>query len=100
MIGVKGNGGVRALLYTHKGEYISQMPEKKKPETDESLLVSVAKTIGHAAGKLSVKAGLDSPPESQKTAAKPKIGKLPPKNKSRLPRREKKRLQKTTASRV
>jgi len=77
------------------------VPKEIKPETDESLLVTVAKTIGHAAGKLSVKAGIEPSPESQKaTPPTPKIPKLAPKNKSRLPRRQKKALQRSTASRV
>jgi hypothetical protein len=82
------------------------MPEKKKPaapsapepkvEDSESTLVSVAKAIGHAAGTLAVKTGIDSPvPATSK-----KKGKLAPKNKQHLPRRQKKALQKAAASRI
>jgi hypothetical protein len=80
------------------------MPEKKKPaavrakpaepEHQESTLLSVAKAIGQVAGTLAVKTGIEHAPR------KVKIPKLAPKNKRRLPRREKKALQKTTASRV
>jgi hypothetical protein len=83
------------------------MPEKKKPAApekpkkakkeapavEESTLVSVAKTIGAAAGKLAVQVGIEKTPSK-------KIPKLAPKNKKRVPRRQKKALQKTTASRV
>ena len=83
------------------------MPEKKKPaaapgnpgaeaEHSESALVSVAKTIGHVAGKLAVKSGIEHSP----TPSSKKKGKLAPKNKQHLPRREKKALQKATASRI
>ena len=77
------------------------MPGKKKPEIDDTALVSVAKSIGHAAGKLAVKAGIEPTPEPM-SAPTPssKKPKLAAKNKQRLPRREKKALQRTTASRV
>jgi len=79
-------------------------PEKKKPAApkkpkkeelavEESTLVSVAKAIGHAAGELALKTGIEKTPSK-------KIPKLAPKNKKRVPRRQKKALQKTTASRV
>ena len=88
------------------------MPEKKpaiapskpstKPENDESALVSVAKTIGQAAGKLAVKTGTErtSTPKSIAPTPPSKKAKFPAKNKQRLPRREKKALQKSTASRL
>lgn len=77
------------------------MPKETRPETDEGLLVTVAKTIGHAAGKLSVKAGIEPSPEAREaTPPTAKVPKLAPKNKSRLPRRQKKALQRSTASRV
>lgn len=81
------------------------MPAKKKTEAapaetaqttgdQESSLVKAAKTIGRAAGKLAVKTGIEHATPSSKK------GKLAPKNKKRLPRREKKALQKSAASRV
>jgi hypothetical protein len=89
------------------------MPEKKRPaaapsnpgtEADESenALVSVAKTIGHVAGKLAVKGGIEHTPTplGDAGASSKKKGKLAPKNKKHLPRREKKALQKATASRI
>ncbi len=70
-----------------------EKPKKAEPAVEESTLVSVAKTIGAAAGKLAVQVGIEKTPSK-------KIPKLAPKNKKRLPRRQKKALQKTTASRV
>jgi hypothetical protein len=75
------------------------MAEKKKAKTEKvadatkEALVSVAETIGHAVGNLARKAGIAAAPKAKK-------GKLPPKNKKRLPRRQKKAAQKKTASRV
>jgi hypothetical protein len=73
----------------------AKKPKAKEPEAPDSTLVSVAKAIGHAAGELAVKTGIEKPPTKSS-----KIPKLAPKNKKRLPRREKKALQKSTASRV
>jgi hypothetical protein len=67
--------------------------KKEVPAVEESTLVSVAKAIGHAAGELAVRTGFEKTPSK-------KIPKLAPKNKKRVPRRQKKALQKTTASRV
>jgi len=69
------------------------MPKKQKaaPETDETLLVSAAKAIGAAAGKIASLAGA-APAKSEKK------GKLPKKNKRRVPRLQKKALQKASAS--
>jgi hypothetical protein len=66
----------------------------KKKDTEDSAVVSAAKAIGSAAGKIAsmVGAGPDTPP-------KPKVGKLAKKNKSRLPRREKKAAKKAAAKR-
>lgn len=64
------------------------MAKKEK----ESVLETVAKTIGTVAGKAAVLAGVTPP-----TAKKEKIPKLEKKNKSRLPRREKKEAQKAAA---
>jgi hypothetical protein len=77
------------------------MAEKKKQKIEEKsdaskdALISVAETIGHAVGALARKAGVGT--EAKVSVKK---GKLPPKNKKRLPRREKKAAQKKTASRV
>ena len=70
-----------------------EKPKKEAPAVEDSALVSVAKTIGAAAGKLAVQVGIEKTPSK-------KIPKLAPKNKKRVPRRQKKALQKTTASRV
>jgi hypothetical protein len=70
-----------------------EKPKKEAAVVEDSTLVSVAKTIGAAAGKLAVQVGIEKTPSK-------KIPKLAPKNKKRLPRRQKKALQKTTASRV
>ena len=68
---------------------------KKKPvepETEEGVLATAAKAIGTAAGKIAALAGVaPSPP-------KLKIPKLQKKNKSRLPRRQKKARQKAAAT--
>jgi hypothetical protein len=92
---------------------MNYMPEKKRPaatprnpgteaENSESALVSVAKTIGHVAGKLAVKSGIEHTPtpNGEPAASSKKKGKLAPKNKQHLPRREKKALQKATAGRI
>jgi len=67
------------------------MPKK----TDESgLLVSTAKALGTAAGKIATMVGAtpeETPPKKSAT------GRLPKKNKSRLPRRQKKAQRKTAA---
>jgi hypothetical protein len=77
----------------------AKKPKAEAPETPDSTLVSVAKAIGHAAGKIAVETGIEHTPEKVATPSS-KIPKLAPKNKKRLPRREKKALQKSTASRV
>jgi hypothetical protein len=64
------------------------MARKKQEESPESALVSVAKTIGTAAGDLAAAVGVTPPNKSVKT---PKLAK---KNKSRLPRRQKKAIRK------
>jgi hypothetical protein len=67
---------------------------KKKTEDvaapEESAIVTAAKAIGAAAGKIAHVAGVSTPTPP----AEPKKAKLAPKNKSRLPRREKKKAQK------
>ena len=73
------------------------MPKKQAtPETqDESTLVNAAKTIGTAAGKIAKLAGVE--PEPRAPAQSQKVPKLAKKDKHRLPRREKKALQKSSS---
>ena len=69
------------------------MPRKAKEteSKEENLLVSAAKTIGKAAGKIAAVSGVQLPPEAGQSAHAPRPkGKLAPKNKARLPRRQKK----------
>jgi hypothetical protein len=62
---------------------------RKNVETEESSgMVAVAKTLGKTAGKIVALAGVHA------TAPAKAAGKLPKKNKSRLPRRQKKALHK------
>jgi hypothetical protein len=72
------------------------MPKKKETtETlEESILVSAAKAIGTAAGKIAHLAGVA--PEAPAPAKSRKIAKLSKKSKHKLPRREKKALQKSS----
>jgi hypothetical protein len=69
---------------------------KKKPSAEqvpeESALVSTAKAIGSAAGKVAAMAGV-----KPSTPPKPKKLKLAPKNKARVPRRVKKAQKKAAA---
>jgi hypothetical protein len=72
------------------------MPKKQKnAETPEdSMLVSAAKAVGTAAGKVARLAG--APPDASEPSKSQKIPKLPKKSKDKLPRREKKALQKSS----
>jgi hypothetical protein len=72
------------------------MPKKQKapPEADDTLLVSAAKAIGTAAGKIASLTGAASEHPAKST----KKGKLPKKNKRRLPRLQKKAQRKAEAS--
>jgi len=63
------------------------------PKAEDNILVSAAKVIGSAAGKIASLAG--APPATKST----KVGKLRKKDGHRLPRRQKKAQQKTPASR-
>jgi hypothetical protein len=83
------NGGSRTT--TH-------MPKKPatRTETDDNVLVSAAKAIGSAAGKIASLAG--ATPEARPPAKSTKVGKLPKKQGHRLPRRQKKAAQKTPPS--
>ena len=75
------------------------MPKKPTtpPPTEDNILVSAAKAIGSAAGKLASLAG--APPEAKPAAKSRKVGKLPKKQGHRLPRRQKKAQQKASSSR-
>lgn len=68
------------------------MPKKAKEteSKEENLLVSAAKTIGKAAGKIAAVSGVHLPEAGQPAHAQRSKGKLAPKNKARLPRRQKK----------
>ena len=73
------------------------MPKKAKEteSKEDNLLVSAAKTIGKAAGKIAAVSGVQSQPAAGQPAhAQRSKGKLAPKNKARLPRRQKKARQK------
>jgi hypothetical protein len=59
---------------------------------DEGLLTAAAKKIGSAAGKVAAAVGAGSDATSEPRASQP--GKLPKKNKERLPRKLKKARQK------
>ncbi len=63
-------------------------------EQDESTVIKAAKAIGKAAGKVAALAGVhpDASAAASKVQAK---GKLPKKNKKRLPRRQKKAQQRS-----
>jgi hypothetical protein len=72
------------------------MPKPKKPTTpqepEENALVSAAKAIGTAAGKVASLAGVA--PHAEPTPKGKKVGKLLKKDGKRLPRRQKKAAQK------
>ena len=64
------------------------MAKKQQEESPERVLVTPAKTIGSAAGKIASAVGVTPPTKSVK------VPKLAKKNKVRLPRREKKAIRK------
>jgi hypothetical protein len=75
--------------------------ERKKriePETKDSTLATAAKIIGAAAGKIASLAGVAEPALTPPQTKSTKIPKLQKKNKSGLPRRQKKAQQKVAAS--
>lgn len=79
-----------------------QKPKGRKkliePETEGGILATTARAIGNAAGKVASLAGVAEPapaPSQTKSTKKPKLQK---KNKSRLPRRQKKARQKAAAT--
>jgi hypothetical protein len=61
-------------------------------EGSESVLVTAAKGLGAVAGKVAALAGVKGEHATQ--PAKPKIPKLASKNKTRLPRKQKKAMKK------
>ena len=68
----------------------------KEKQADDSVLVSAAKAVGGAAGTLASLAG--AAPEktpAPRVRAATRAGRIPPSNKTRLPRRAKKKLQMT-----
>lgn len=67
----------------------------RKKEAEDSVIIDAAKAIGSVAGKIASLAGATA---DRPQSVKAKKGKLPKKNKSRLPRREKKAQQKARAS--
>jgi F420-0:gamma-glutamyl ligase len=69
------------------------MARKKEKENEDSVLVTAAKAIGSAAGKVASMAGAAPTPP-----AKPKRPKLQAKNKHRLPRKVKKAQKKAAAT--
>jgi hypothetical protein len=73
---------------------MASMPKKKEvkeesPESQDGALVKAAKTIGEAAGKIALVVGLPKP-------AKKRVRKFEKKNKTRLPRKEKKAARKVS----
>ena len=64
----------------------------------EGLLVTAAKTIGKAAGKIAAVTRVKPEPDAAEHRQPPKKRKLAPKNKARLPRREKKVQKKKQAA--
>jgi hypothetical protein len=71
------------------------MPKNVPVETpDESILVTAAKAIGTAAGKVAKLAGATG--ETSEPAKSQKVPKLSKKSKGKLPRREKKALHKSS----
>jgi F420-0:gamma-glutamyl ligase len=78
-----------------------QKPKGRKkrvePETENNVLVTTAKAIGSAAGKIASLAGVEPAPARShaKSAKRPKLQK---KNRPRLPRRQKKAQQKGVAT--
>ena len=65
----------------------------KQEESAESVLLTAAKNIGAPAGKIAAAVGVT--PEERPQTKSAKVPKLASKNKSRLPRRQKKAQQKS-----
>jgi hypothetical protein len=66
---------------------------KKAADESEKPLVPAAKAVGSAAETVAASVGVQEAP-ARKVSTKPVRTKLQPKNKSRMPRRQKKALQK------
>ncbi len=64
--------------------------EKETKDESEAVLVTAAKTIGTAVGKVAAAVGITTDAK----AGKPKVARLAKKNKARLPRKQKKALKK------
>ena len=65
---------------------------------DDSILKTVAKAVGSAAGTVASLAGVTEVPATHPVRARvARVGKLLPKNKSRLPRKAKKAMQRKAA---
>ena len=69
--------------------------EKKKKKKDESPLVTAAEAVGAVVGKVAALVGVGDKPKTPPKSVK--IPKLAKKNKSRLPRKQKKAQQKAAA---
>lgn len=66
--------------------------EKETKDSSEGALVTAAKTIGTAAGKVAAAVGVTTPAPAK--AGKPKAARFVKKNKARLPRKQKKAAKK------
>ena len=80
------------------------MAKKEKAEkSGDGVLAETAKVVGKAAGKVASAVGATgetAEPPKPKTPPRPKVKKLEPKNKSRLPRKEKKAQQRASAKQL
>jgi len=76
---------------------MARSKETQAKQTDDSVLVSAAKVVGGAAGTLASLAGVTPEKASARARvrAATRAGRIPPSNKTRLPRRAKKKLQMT-----
>jgi len=70
----------------------------KKTKTEGSTLISSAKAVGSAAGKLAALVGVTADTTPRTTAKTASKGKLQKKDRHRLPRREKKAQQRSHAT--
>lgn len=77
---------------SYAGDMAKKEKDTPKQTTEDSALTAAAKAIGNAVGKVAAMAGVAAPSKPKA----PKIPKLVKKNKSRLPRKEKKALLKAT----
>jgi hypothetical protein len=73
------------------------MAETPTSKPDEGVLKGTAKAIGGVAGKVAALVKSVLPHQQSPPAAKKRAGKLPPKKKARLPRRQKKAIAKQKA---